>query len=231
MKKWIALLLCLLLTLTAAIAEEEPVYRSVTYSTMGYSLNLHWDEALMPDEELAQTLQEVFFEKYPAIRETFGTTADREITLTLTAGTENYISTMNGIFMSYEELKNDPAKLNTLVWFFVNKVINGHPNPADDPEIEALSLGFQFYAENVYAVIPDQATWLMPYEPGQQLTDNPQVAGAFLMWVARTYGADVPIRLNRVLHEGCYDSMSFWLTATGDTLGNLWNAYAAQATE
>lgn len=229
MKKWIALLICLLLTMTAAFAEEEPVYRSVTYSTMGYSLHLHWDDDLMPDAELAQTLQDVFFEKYPAIRETFGTTADREITLTLTAGTDNYISSIEGIVMSYEELKNNPARLNTLVWFFVNKVANGHPNPDNDPEIEVLSLGFQFYAENVYAVNPDQATWLTPYEPGQQLTTNHQVAGAFLMWVAQTYGADVPIRLNRVLHEGCYDSLSFWLSATGDTVGNLWNDYAAQA--
>lgn len=226
MKKLFVLVLLLLVMCCAAQAEE-PIYRDVTYSTMGYSLSLHWDEALMPDEALAQTIQDVFFDKYPAIRETYGTCEDRTVDLYLTAEDQNMISP-DGIYMSADTLRT-PRGLNILVWFFANKVVNDHPNPDENPEIAALSLGFQYYVENVYAVEPAEAVWLMPYAPGQQLTDNGQVAGAFLMWAAQTYGEEVPIRLNRVLHEGYYDSLNFWLQATGDTLGNLWNAYAAQA--
>ena len=49
------------------------------------------------------------------------------------------------------------------------------------------------------------------------------------MWAAETYGADVPVRLNRVLHDGYYNSNDFWLRAVGNSLENLWGQYAQQS--
>lgn len=229
MKKLAAVFVMLTMLLCAACAEEgETVYRDKTISSCGYSLILHWDMALTPDEELEKELVAVFLDKYPAIREVFGTNEDRTVTLNLTAGENGQIGP-DGITMPYEELKNTKKAWNNLVWFFANKVVNGHPNPDENPEIEALSLGLQWYAEHVHAVYPEEAVWLMPYEEGQQLTDNGQIAAAFIKWTADTYGAEIPVRLNRVLHEGCYNSEHFWLTAVGNSLENLWNEYAASS--
>lgn len=233
MKKLIALLMALLLlVMNVALAEEaetEPVYQHEgTWSSCGYSIDLYWEEGIEQDEELREVILGIFFDKYPAIRETFGTTDERSVTLYLTIVDQTKIGP-DGIFMSYENLKNNNSAKNTLVMLFANKVINGHPNPENDPEISALSLGLQYYAENVYAVYPEEAVWLMPYEEGQQLTDNNQIAAAFITWIAQTYGDDVPVRLNRVLHDGYYITRDFWSCAVGNSLENLWAQYAQQS--
>ena len=133
--------------------------------------------------------------------------------------------------MNAEQLKNEPKARNSLVWFFVNQVTGGHPNPEQDPEIDVLSLGIQFYYENAFAVERDALVWLTPYEEGQMLTDGAQVAAAFLTWLADSYGETVPLRLNRVLHDGIYDHHDFWVNAVGNTLENLWQQYAEQTAQ
>lgn len=233
MKRMFAIL-CVILSLIfcgTAFAEEvnDVTYTSATYSSRGYSISLMWEEGILEDDELREFILDAFFNQYSAIRETFGTTDDRTVTVCLTKGTENYISSEKGIYMSYEDLKNNERARNTLIWFFVNKVANGHPNPEQNPEIDALSLGFQYYAANTYAICPDALVWMPHYEDGQQLTDNGQVAAAFITWAAQNYGEMVPVRLNRVLHDGYYDHHDFWISAAGNTLENLWQQYAEQS--
>ena len=234
MKKITAMLIAvLILFCTAACAEDsaEPVFHQYsTVSSCGYSIEILWQEGIEEDAELRETILSVIFNKYPVIRETFGTNESRTIRLHLTSdGQNSIVSGSHDIFMDYTTLKEDPSKLNTLVWFLGNKVINGHPNPEQNSEIDMLSLGLQAYIEARYAVDPTTAIWLKPYEEGQQLTDHHQVAGAFIKWIADTYGEMVPVRLNRALHEGYYKTQDFWPWTVGNSLDNLWNEYASQS--
>lgn len=234
MRKSLALLICLLtMTFVPACAEEKADCREVTYSLHGYTLTLCWEDGIQPDPELAKTLREVFFLKYPAIYETFGTCEECSFIVKLNNNPNiRYTSCLGKyceLLISYERLKNEPNMLDAVVRHFALKVIGIYDGADNDPTTAALSEGLVFYAGHVYAVDHAAGSYLIPYEPGQKLSDSSQVAGAFLLWVAQTYGEDVPIRLNRVLHEGSYDSLNFWLMATGDTLGNLWNTYVAQS--
>lgn len=228
-----AMLLAVLLTLGNAWAEDgDPPYSQVTMSTQGYSLNIAWAAGLEVDDALTNKLFGLFMAKYPAIRESFGTTAERSFTLWLTNDLdEGSISrtTTGGAYVSYAYVTGSEKGMNHLISLFAQQVMGSVPNHDNNAEVHVLSSGLHAYAESVYADDPAQAVWLIPYQEGQQLTDGHQVAAAFLKWVADTYSALVPVRLNRVLHEGTYDSLGFWLNATGDTLGNLWNQYAASA--
>lgn len=232
MKK-LAAMLVLLLALMCVAGAEETVYEGSTYSSAGYSLTLFWQEGIKPDDTVAESIVHLFFDKYPAIRETYGTNEDRAFTIylvnTLEEGTISRTSD-KGMYVSYEYVKGSAKGLNHLISLFFNKVMNGHPNPEDDALVTVLSRGLQAYTEKAYSDNPDEAVWLIPYAEGQQLTDNGQVAGAFIKWIADAYGKDIPVRLNRVLHEGAYSGDEFWINAIGNTLGSLWNEYVAKNT-
>lgn len=231
MKKFTAWLLVMTwLVCSAAFAEE--VYRDKTISSGGYAITLHWDEALMPDAALEKEITTIFFDKYPAIRETFGTNEDRTFTVWLVEKLENGVvsrTTPEGVYLSCEYLSGSERGLNQLISHFFNMVMNWRPTTEDNGVIHVLGDGLAAYVENAYADNPDEAIWLIPYEEGQKLTDGHQVAGAFIKWIADTYGADVPVRLNRVLHEDSYMGDEFWVNAVGNTLENLWNEYASAA--
>lgn len=232
MKKLAALLALIVgLVCSAAFAEEEGVvYRDKTISSGGYAITLHWDETLVPDRALEKAIIDLFFDKYPAIRETYGTNEDRTFTIYLVGQMEERVvsrTAADGVYVSCEYLASSANGMNHLLSLFFKKVMNGHPNPGEDAVIDVLGDGLVAYTEKAYADNPDEAIWLIPYEEGQQLTDGYQIAGAFIKWIADTYGADIPVRLNRVLHEGSYMGNEFWVNAVGNTLENLWNEYAS----
>lgn len=232
MKKLTVLFALLLALVCMAAAEEtEPAYEQVTYSSAGYSLTLGWQEDTKPSEEIEGSIVALFLDKYPALRETFGTNEDRTFTLYLVNTlSEGAISSNNEAAKVAHDYVTTPRGMNHLISLFFKKVANGCPNPENDAVITVLSQGLQAYAEYAYSDMPEEAIWLKPYEEGQQLTDGGQIAGSFIKWVAARYGKDIPVRLNRVLHEGTYGGDEFWMNAIGNTLGNLWNEYAASST-
>ena len=102
-------------------------------------------------------------------------------------------------------------------------VQNGYHS--DAPETGALTEGMADYARARFGT--DDPLWaLEPYTDGQSYMDSYRVTGAFLRYVADTWGERVLIRLNRLLHEGYY-SADFWTDCTGKTLDALWSEYAS----
>lgn len=226
MKKPLVFLFALLLCWHCASAEST-VFVGEKYSISGspYTLSILWPEG---EEAPAQRelIQQIYFGSYPVMRELYGTTDATHVDIFLEHAPDSIAYTSNlGIFVSMEYLAAHPEDHNLLVHELFHIVQNGYVDT--DPFVPALTEGLADYARATYASIPSGSWQLARYEEGQSYMDSYRVTGGFLSWIAQTRGETVLIRLNRALHEGRYTA-DIWAEYTGETLDDLWAAYAQQ---
>ncbi len=214
---------------SAANAEEI----GTKYSSKDYELTVFYQSEANISESLLTSIQDLYFECYPAMRETYGTAADRSVTIFLeesSGGAADPTASTTGteIHCSRQFLEESDGNKNTLVHELFHVVQNGYPGSEEDPLIPVLCEGLADCARADCGFYPE-TDWELPgYSPEQSYMDSYRVTAAFLSWIADTYDRNFPIRLNQVLHEGSYTA-EFWKNAVGYGIDDLWEQYASSS--
>jgi hypothetical protein len=88
--------------------------------------------------------------------------------------------------------------------------------------------GLADFARYTYGEHNSGACWSMQrYEPGHAYTDAYGVTARFLLWIDTAISPGLPQRLDMALRAGTYTD-AFWATETGQSVDDLWLAYAAE---
>lgn len=232
MKKMFVLLPVLLLFMGTALAESKVLTGEIYTTTNGYSLTLLWEQNDMPDRALLEDIQNLYFQAYPPMRETYGTISIREVTIILLhesdmpQGIPAYAAGQE-ITCSREFLQAARGNLNCIVHELFHVVQNGYPGMAENPLISVLCEGMADVARYDYSVFHDPDWFLPAYTPGQSYMDSYRVTAAFLRWICDTFDEDFCIRLNRLLHEG-FAPENLFEAVTEYSLEDLWFLYSMQ---
>ena len=239
MKKWLAALLTLMLAFVMCLSMTHAEGVAFTGIRVGlqssdYALTIFWyTDGEQPEEAFLQDIQTVFFTAYPAMRETYGTTAGKEIGIYLwdaSAMPENVpaYTSENNIHCSRQFLEDSRGNMNCIVHELFHVVQNGYPQAQNDALAAVLCEGLADVARYEYSVLEDPAWSLAKYAEGQSYMDSYTITAAFLVWAAETYDEDLCLRLNRILHEGG-DASSAVSAITGYSIDDLWILYTQAA--
>lgn len=225
-KLFYLLLVFVMLWLPSAQAESTSfVGERVSRSDTPYAFTVFWPEG-EGEPAHRQTFQELFFSRFPAMREMYGTTDALEVKVFFYHAPDSIAYTDGqSIFVSIEYIDAHPEDYNLLTHELFHVVQNGYVG--DDPFIPVLTEGLADYARARFCYREDSSWALSVWQEGQSYMDSYTVTGGFLNWIALHYGETTLIRLNRVLHEGLY-SADVWWNYTGKTLDELWAAYALE---
>ena len=233
-KKTVLLILAFMLCICIASAEEI-VYVGVRYSVeaTGYDVTVFWQDGNRPEDTLLESISTLYFKAYPAMRETYGTTEQKQVRIFLKDAfqmPENVpaYTVGNEIHCSRQFLEKETGNLNCIVHELFHVVQNGYPQSAQDPLASALCEGLADAARYEYSVYEDSAWSLAKYAEGQSYMDSYTVTAAFLVWAAETYDESLCLRLNRILHEGG-DAGAAIEVITGKNIETLWGLYAEAA--
>ena len=233
MKKLLILLLMLSFCINLACADGVSFTgEQYTVNTSGYSVTLFWPPDDKPDASLLTDVKDLCFTAYPAMRETYGTTDQKEVKVFFWDEDAMYIkvpayTSGNEIHCSRQFLEASRGNLNCIVHELFHVVQNGYPQASENTLVGVLCEGLADVARYEYSVYDDPSWSLAAYADGQSYMDSYTVTAAFLVWINETYDEDFCLRLNRVLHEGTYGDY-FWREVTGKTLDELWAQYAQQ---
>lgn len=222
------LLIVTIVTLCASAAWAEPtsfVGHKISTSSSPCVLVVFWPEGEGRPAH-AQMFEELYFSRYPMMREVYGTTDALEVTVFFHHAPDSIAYTDGqSIFVSIEYMDAHPEDYNLLVHELFHVVQNGYAG--DDPFVSVLVEGMADYARARYSYRQDDNWSLSAWQEGQSYMDSYTVTGGFLKWIAQRYGETTLIRLNRVLHEGYY-TPDVWSNYTGCTLDELWAEYAKE---
>lgn len=224
MRKFLSLLMMVVICASCAKAESTSfVGHKISVSNSPYTLVVFWPEG----EETPvhhKVFEELYFSRYPVMREVYGTTTATEVTLFFYHAPDSVAYTDGqSIFVSIEYMDAHPADYNLLVHELFHVVQNGYYG--DDPFIPVLTEGLADFSRAKYSYRQDDNWALSSWQEGQSYMDSYTVTGGFLNWISQAYGEQLIIRLNRALHEGRYTA-DVWQDYTGRTLDELWAEYS-----
>lgn len=234
MKRILSLLLCAALLSCAVVfpaCAQSFTGIEINVPSFGYGVTIYWYQDNPASDALSGDISDLFFKAYPAMRETYGTSDNKQVKIflwdasTMPEGVPAY-SSGGEIHCSRQFLEADRGNLNCIVHELFHVVQNGYPGREENDTIHVLCEGLADVVRYDLSVYEDPAWSLPAYAEGQSFMDSYTVTAAFLVWARDKFDDALCIRLNRILHEGGYGD-HVWPHLTGYSLDELWAMYAS----
>ncbi|MGK6352166.1 basic secretory protein-like protein [Parapedobacter sp. DT-150] len=193
----------------------------------GYTLTLVTQDITF-DGALQQRLADVFFEVYPKLAKNFNKKAVKEVTITIDTAYDGVAYAHDGkVTIAQAWLVKNPGDVD-VVTHEVMHLVQAYP-PRSGPGW--LVEGIADYVRHRYGVANPDANWALPeLKPEHHYTNSYRITARFLDWVERTKKKGTVKKLDYALRNQHY-AEDLWKTLTGNSLDELWSAYAAAQTE
>lgn len=221
-----ALLLTAALGLLAApaLAQSRPApLGRDSLTRRGYTLVfVNKDSAFSPVTK--QRMTAAFFQVCPQEAKRFNSQTRRRVVFVINPAYAGVAATDHGIVAySPQWLREHPEDID-VVTHEVTHLVQAYP-PGSAPG--GLTEGLADYARYVYGAHNQAGNWKLPaYQAGQRYTSSYRVMARFLVWLEQHGHPRVVNALDAAARTRTY-SPALWPPQTGQTLEELWTAYAA----
>lgn len=189
----------------------------------GYTLIfINKDPKLKP--QTIADLKSVFWKVYPQQVKRFNKQSAKTVTVMVGNEYKGVGATWKSVVkIDQDWLANNPTDFDLLTHELMH-VVQNYPYPIPDPW---LTDSIADYARYTFGVDNGRAGWsLPPYSVGQSYNHTYRIGARFLVWLEKHKRKDIVDRVNQALYQGVY-TKELWPKLTGNTLDELWSAYAA----
>jgi hypothetical protein len=198
--------------------------RRDSLTQQGYTLVfINQDSALAPATK--QRMTNAFFQVYPLEAKRFNPKTLRKVTFFVNPAYTGVAATDNGLVdYNPQWLREHPEDLD-VVTHEVMHIVQAYPNGSAPGW---LTEGIADYARYVYGVNNARGHWQLPdYKAGQTYTNSYRIMARFLVWLDQHGYPKLVNQLDAAARTRTY-TPAIWQQQTGNTLDELWAAYAAQ---
>ncbi|PKD16398.1 secretory protein [Salegentibacter salinarum] len=180
------------------------------------------DDPLL-DKEVKSGLIKTFFKVYPELVRDFNSEVSDTIYVKIDTSYSGVAYAHNGkITISSQWLKKKPNDLDVITHEAMH-IVQSYPHKAGPGW---LTEGIADYVRYKYGVNNEDAEWFLPdYSAGQSYKNSYRITARFLAWISNNYNRNLVVTLDRNMRENTYSEI-LWKEITGNTLEELWEAYA-----
>lgn len=214
-----------LLTVPAAaqgLGPTVPLGRD-SLTRQGYTLVfINQDSTLAPATK--QRMTDAFFMVYPQEARRFNRQTRRRVVFFVNPAYQGVAATDHGVVdYSPKWLREHPEDID-VVTHEVMHIVQAYPNGSAPGW---LTEGIADYARYTFGVNNAQGHWALPdYKAGQSYPNSYRIMARFLVWLEQHGHPRVVEQLDAAVRARTY-SPAIWQQQTGQTLDELWAAYAA----
>lgn len=203
-------------------AEPVPVVGTAFFSKGPFTLVFSNNDPGL-DTTTRSKLVQAFFAVYPEETKRFNANSIDTVFFSMDTAYSGVAATSGGtVVFSSQYYRANPKDIDVLTHELMHIVQN---YPRYDPPW--LVEGIADYARYRYGLNNEQTGWFLPdYTSNQHYTDGYRVTARFLLWLEVHKSKTIVDQLDKSLRNQTYYSEDIWKKITGETIDQLWKAYA-----
>lgn len=194
-----------------------------TISKKGYTLIfINKDSAF--DKSVQQNMINTFFTVYPKEVKEYNRNSLKKVIIIIDPDYKDVAATADGIVrVNPEWMHKHPGDID-VVTHEVMHIVQSYPDNAGPGWITE---GIADYVRNEFGVDNAGGGWkLTGYNIHQSYRDAYRVTARFFIWIEKNYKKNLVKKLDKAMRNNEYNE-GFWEKETGQTVDQLWKAYAA----